>query len=79
VYFGEENHGTDQQMWRAFAEQEREEKPWLLHAFADMDNNPEIAQRFQITSGPTFILFRNQKVGRRRMGGRGIEYISTGT
>jgi len=64
VYFGKEGHGTDQQMWRAFAEQEREEKPWLLHAFADVENNPEVAQRFQIVSGPAFILFRNQKMYR---------------
>lgn len=64
VYFGKEEHGTDQQMWRAFAEQEREEKPWLLHAFADLENNPEIAQRFQIVGGPAFILFRNQKMYR---------------
>merc|ERR1712130_282 len=53
-------------MWRAFAEQEREEKPWLLHAFVDLENNPELAQRFQIASGPAFILFRNRKMYRFR-------------
>lgn len=62
VYFGKEDAGADQQMWRTFAEHQREEQPWLLHAFVDVDSNPELAQRFDIKTTHAFILFRNSKV-----------------
>lgn len=62
VYFGSENDGPDQKMWNVFAEQERELKPWLLHAFVNVLESPEVAERFKIQQVPSFILLRNKKV-----------------
>lgn len=48
-------------MWNVFAEQEREEKPELLHAFVNVHESPEVAKRFNIEHTPAFILLRNHK------------------
>lgn len=50
-------------MWNLFAEQEREEKPWLLHAFVNVKESPEVAHRFSVQRTPAFILLRNSKAG----------------
>lgn len=62
VYFGREDAAADQQMWHGFADQQREDKPWLLHAFVNVDSDPELVERFKVRSTPTFILFRDRKV-----------------
>ena len=35
----------------------------MLHAHVNIDKNPKLAERFGITNTPSFILFRNRKVG----------------
>lgn len=62
VFFSSEKSGPARRMESLLAHLARKERERLRVMHVDVDRNPEVGQRFKITTVPTLVLVKEKKV-----------------